>query len=671
MTYGIGIDTGGTYTDAVIYDFESGKVLAKGKSPTTHDELSVGIGNALDMLPRELAEKAELVSISTTLATNACVEKKGGRGKLVLVGTDRATLERVGADKKYGLEYSDVLCVEAKASYDGRVAEQPDWDKVITENEDFFREADSLCVAGLNSLRNGGVTEKSCRDALTAKYPVPFIMASELATGLNIMERGATALLNSRLLPVVDKFMQAVSGALALRGLSAKQMTVRSDGSLMSDAFARQRPVETILSGPAASVMGCRALADSDDCLIVDMGGTTTDIAVVKGGAPQMSGGISIGGWRTQIKGVYIDTFGLGGDTRVYMNEGRLVLDTRRVEPLCVAAAKWPQVKAELERLMPNMRRHTRQLHEFLYLVRTPEDPGKYTAAEQRLIAALSDGPQMIGGGRLEAYGKDSERLEREGIVMRCGLTPTDIMHIRGDYGVFDAEASATAAHCFLRALMDYDDTAEDMDRLCGDIYDMVKSRLFENICRVFIETAYPDIFRNGIDAGLKAVISRKWENRNADANDIFFELMPFTKAALIGTGAPTHIFLPDVAKALGVKCIIPENSEVANAVGAVVADISAQAAVLLNGEYATDGSYRIILTAPGIREIAPDMEQAVQRAGEIASVLAEAEARRRGALGQLQTAVTVNTRRSTDKEGSVVELGTEVTAKAVGRVEI
>lgn len=99
MAYGIGIDTGGTYTDAVIYDFDTGKILAKGKSPTTHHELSIGIGGALDMLPSDLLGRAELVSLSTTLATNACVENKGGRAGLLLVGTERRTLERVGADK--------------------------------------------------------------------------------------------------------------------------------------------------------------------------------------------------------------------------------------------------------------------------------------------------------------------------------------------------------------------------------------------------------------------------------------------------------------------------------------------------------------------------------------------------------------------------------------------
>ena len=666
MAYGIGIDTGGTYTDAVVYDFDTKKVLAKGKSPTTHENLMLGIGGALDMLPMELLKKASVVSLSTTLATNACVENKGGRAKLVLVGTEKSTMERVGADKKYGLKYDDVLCVETRTSYDGRTAEQPDWDSVIAENEKFFGEAEALCVAGLNSLRNGGANEKSARDAITAKYHVPFIMASELATELNIMERGATALLNARLLPVIHKFMEAVSRALEERGLKAQQMIVRSDGSLMTDEIARMRPVETIVSGPAASVMGTRALSDCGDCLVVDMGGTTTDISVVRGGIPDMSSGISIGGWRTQIKGVYIDTFGLGGDTRVFMSERHLRLDSRRVEPICAAAVKWPKIKDDIKNLLEWVRPHTRQLHEFLYLMRVPERLDKYTPGEIKLIEQLKDGPQMIGGGKLDNYGKDSERLETEGIVMRCGLTPTDIMHIRGDYSVFDTEASVLAARCFLRSLLGYEDGDESMARLCEAVYDMVKRRLFENIARVFIVSAYPNACRKGIGEQLSGIIAHMWENRGCGAG--FFSLKPDTDAALIGTGAPTHIFLPDVAKALGVKCIIPDNSEVANAVGAVAADINACVTLNIRAEYTYEGNRRFIITGPGVRSETAKYEEAIEEASREAERMASEEARRRGALGEISVTSSIDEHHGADRDGSLINLGTDVIARATGR---
>ena len=669
MAYGIGIDTGGTYTDAVIYDFDTRTVLAAGKSPTTRQDLSLGIGQALDTLPAELLRRAEVVALSTTLATNACVEDKGGRARLVMMGTTLDTLKWVGADKKYGLNYGDVLCLNTRGSFDGAVVEHPDWDAVMAENDDFLRQAEALGVVELYAMHNGGVCEAAARDALTSRYHVPLVMASELVSGLNIMERGATALLNARLLPVVEQFIRAVDRALTARGLGALRVVVRSDGSLMVDELARSRPVETILSGPAASVIGCRALADCDNALIVDMGGTTTDISILRDGAPQMTGGIRIGGWRTQIRGVFIDTFGLGGDTRVCISDHQLTLDTRRVEPLCVAAAKWPQIRQGLQTLLAQTRTHTKPLHEFLYLVHAPAHPEHYTEAERTLIDALAAGPQMIGGDALNMYRLDSERLEREGVVMRCGLTSTDIMHIRGDYTGFDAEASRMAARYFLRTLPDKADTPEDMTAFCDQVNELVERRLFENVARVFVESAYPDICKDGLDSQLQALIARKWAQRNEPENDGFFNLKLDASAALVGIGAPIHLFLPEVARALGVRCVIPEHSSVANAIGAVVADVSARATVEIRSGFGPDGQFAYTIHASDRMERYEDYGQAVEAAGAAAKQLAIEEARRRGALGELSVEAQVDPHRGRDRHGAEVDLGTTVTTCASGRL--
>ena len=104
MKIGIGSDTGGTYTDAVIYQFETKQVLSAAKALTTKNDLSVGIVNALSKLDRALLPQAEVAALSTTLATNACVEGKGGRAKLLFLGLDGETIRRVGG--KYGLDGS-------------------------------------------------------------------------------------------------------------------------------------------------------------------------------------------------------------------------------------------------------------------------------------------------------------------------------------------------------------------------------------------------------------------------------------------------------------------------------------------------------------------------------------------------------------------------------------
>jgi len=670
LGYAIGIDTGGTYTDAVIYDFTEGKVIAKSKSPTTRHNLEIGIGKALDMLPEELVKQAESVALSTTLATNACVEKKGGRARLVLMGTTRRTLEWIGADKKYGFSHDDVLCLDTKSSYDGKIVDHPDWPAVMAEHESFFNEAEALSVAELNALHNGAVCETTAKTHLKERFGVPVVAASELVSEMNVVERGATALLNARLLPVVDDFMKAVGQALKRRGVSVEQMIVRSDGSLMGSELARIRPVETILSGPAASVRGSRALADCENCLIVDMGGTTTDISVVRGGTPQMTGGISIGGCRTQIKGVFIDTFGLGGDTRIYLKDGQLTLDTRRVEPICFAAFKWPQIKEELKKLLRKPLLHTKPLHEFLYLVNRPENDARYSDAERRLMDTLADGPQMIGGDVLDMYSLDSERLESAGIVMRCGFTPTDAMHIAGDYNCFDAEASRLAALYFRRVLPEYENVEAGERAFCETVYDLVKRRLFENIARVFIEAAYPSMCRNELGDQLKKLIAEKWERRSEPKDEQFFELALNVSAPLIGLGAPTHIFLPDVAKALGTSCIIPDHSEVANAVGAAVAEISVQVSAEIRPDYSQDGIDGFTVHAFDLNEYCESYEAAVETARAAVEKLAEAEARRRGAVGNLEISTEIQARHSRSREGIQIDLGTFVAATATLKTE-
>ena len=243
----------------------------------------------------------------------------------------------------------------------------------------------------------------------------------------------------------------------------------------------------------------------------------------------------------------------------------------------------------------------------------------------------------------------------------RLGLIPVILMVI-GAAALF-----VLAARYFLRALPYYRDDDASMNALCEEIYELVKRRMFENIARVFVEAAYPEIRKSGIDAQLKLIIDRKWKLRNEAAENTFFDFGLNAAATLIGTGAPTHIFLPDVAKALGARCVIPEHSEVANAVGAVVADVAAQASVEVRTSLEGLDGYTIL--SSGVREDYEEFDQAVAAASEIAKKHAIEEARRRGALGELHVDVKVNTRTAYDRAGSELDLGTTVVARATGRM--
>lgn len=369
----IGIDTGGTCTDAVVYDTEARQVLSYGKTLTTKQDLKEGILKALKALAPEAVAKASCISLSTTLATNACVEGKGGRAKLVFIGVKPAVVEKMAGE--YGLpDVSEICFLEgdaarlargsagsagsagsvtsagsagsvsfagsagsvSSAGFDGS-AGTPDWEGFRRHVARDFGVYDSAAVVQINPKYNDGAFERQAEAIISEVLDIPCVRGYDLYQEINVQKRGATALLNARLLPVMRCFFDSVDRSLTEMGLELPIQVVKSDGSIMSRDYALRRPVETLLCGPAASVIGALELCHEKedlDALIVDIGGTTSDVALVQGGVPVSSqSGINIGGWKTLVKGITIDTFALGGDTAVAWGENGLFLDRRRAVP--------------------------------------------------------------------------------------------------------------------------------------------------------------------------------------------------------------------------------------------------------------------------------------------------------------------------------------------------
>ena len=668
----IGIDTGGTYTDAVVCDIRTGQVLAKGKVPTTASDLLVCISEAFRCLPEELVQKAELIVLSTTLATNACVENKGGLAKLVLLGTTKDVMMRIDAAKNYGIKSDTVLCIDSSSSFDGRIVDEPDWEKLIEDNLDWFSDAEALSIAEIYARQNGAVCEKNAKPIFENRFGVPVIAAHEIANDLNVMERGATSLLNARLLPIICKLIDSVSSTLDKRGISTKSFAVRSDGSMMSNDLLLTRPVETILSGPAASVLGGCRLADEKDCLIIDMGGTTTDISIVKSGTPKMADkGVRIAGWSTQVKGLYVDTFALGGDSAFRIEDGELVLKNRRVEPVSFAAQKHPEIIGDLLKLSNSEKHHLRDFHEFLYLTKMPEDLSKYTKAEIHLMHTLQSGCRMIDTFKesegIDKYRLNSERLESQAIVMRCGMTPTDIMHIKGDFTQYNSEAAELLAKYFAfelsgKKMMKFVD-AGDIAAFADRAYDTVQKKLYDNVVRVLLADKFPKIFNDGLTNQVQALVDASWvSGKLPDFLVGNFE----TSATLVGVGAPTHIFLPKVAEILGTRCIIPEHAEVANAVGAALADITVKKTVEVHRILEQDGIYYFHVYAPGGSSRFRRLEEARDKALEQVEIEAIKEARMRGAIGQLSAKTFLT---PDENDPSPIFLGLIATAIVTGRI--
>jgi N-methylhydantoinase A/oxoprolinase/acetone carboxylase beta subunit len=661
-TCGIGIDTGGTYTDAVVYDFETRKILDSSKALTTRDDLSRGILEALDQLDPQLLQRAGMVALSTTLATNACVEGKGGRAKLLFIGIDKKTVDWVG--REAGLTDPEVIwCLDARTSIDGRVCEAPDWEQFLKDSEDWFRDADALAVVALNASSNGAVLEKEALSAIEARHPIPVIAGHELFSDLDAIKRGASALLNGRLIPVLAEFLEAIRRSLKARNLDVPVAIVRSDGSLMSERFTGVRPVETILCGPAASIVGGQALSGEREAVIVDMGGTTTDIALIRdGNAVKATSGILIGAWHTFVKGVYVETLGLGGDSAVRLDKsGALTIESRRVIPLSMAASRWPGVKPSLQKLLSAREKHSLPLHEFFALVKDIEGNPGFSEEEKRFCRALQDGPLIYEDaaralGR-DLYSLDVQRLEREGVVIRAGLTPTDVMHLRGDFAAFDREVALLGAQFV-------SNSAGTNPAALGDwVYGEIKRKLYLSIAGMLIREDMPSFHKAGVGQGLTRFLNRAWQMSKSPSGGTRFQVL--TDSTLVGVGAPIHLFLPDVARALGAKCAVPKLAGVANALGAVAGNVAAESAAIIRPW--NEGLFQVLGTRESVE--AENLEEATRLAREIAERGARLEAARRGAAGELVVRFEEKPLVSQTGYGSDVFIEAKVTATAIGKL--
>lgn len=669
---GIGIDTGGTYTDAVVYDLDKKQLLSSGKSLTTKENLETGILNAIGKLSPKHIYQADFIALSTTLATNACVEGKGGRAKLMLIGVNPASVNSVLAS--YGLPSpAEIYFLAGDPAIPG---DTPDWDAFSRDIPTHFAGYDSVAIVQIHPKRNSGEYEKKAYELLTQKLPIPCILGYELFHDPNVLRRGTSALLNARLLPVMENFFVSIEHALKKLELTLPIVVVRSDGSLMSREFACKRPVETLLCGPAASILGSIELTEEKNGIVVDMGGTTSDISIFKDNIPvTVKDGIQIGNWKTFVKGLYVDTFGLGGDSAVRYPNKCLCLDNQRVIPLCNLATQYPSVLPQLEELNAAERRHTHFLHEFYVLVKKPVSYHLYTKEELAFCKALEDGPLILEKAAAtigqDIYTFNMSRLENEGIVMRSGLTPTDVMHLRGDFDAFDTEASRLGAAFVCRSL------ELTLEEFCTQVYSLVRQKLYVNLGRILLQFEDSELYRTMGREAVEALLAKSYGQAIHGVHPTLFQAGIQTDFSLIGIGAPIHLFVKDVAKLLGTNGIVPNEAPVANALGAVSGNVIANFTIDIEPVTNAGGIYAYrIVTEEGILTfggddpdtLAQDLEEARQAAIREASKEASKEARKRGAKGEL--AVSYKTEKHMAAlEGSELFLKESVTAKAVGKI--
>jgi N-methylhydantoinase A/oxoprolinase/acetone carboxylase beta subunit len=574
--YGIGIDTGGTYTDSVIVELSSGTVASKAKALTSHGHLGTGIENSLSQLDQKLFRQVGLVALSTTLATNSVVEGKGARVGLFMAVPNPQTFQLPAA-----LPCEQVAVISGAHNHRGEMT-VPLAADATDQIERLAHEIDAYAVSSYYSIYNAE-HEIALRKLISELTGKPTICAHELSGKVGMVERATTAVLNARLLPVIRELLGAVEEILIKMDIHAPLMVVKGDGSMMSSDACRSRPVETILSGPAASISGACRLSGIKDALVLDMGGTTTDIAVVKEGRAKVSDeGARVGSWLTRVQAVDMWTLGLGGDSQLRTEPGgRLHIGPGRVVPLSLAGTTCKDLSTHLELLLEMPPGQLTPEH-YTYFTLHKKNAVSLSALERQLLSELEGKVLSLHDirQRISPF-VETEKLLKLGLIIEVGFTPTDLLHCTGQCTVWDRSAAEAGLQLLARQA---GLTGEEMKKT-------IRCELNVALAGGIVAKALQE------DPGIASV----WNNSLHSLLESLLRLdgkLPISvnfplQLVLVAVGAPAHAYLPSVAEKLSCRLVIPPHAEVANAYGAVTGKVVETASAIIRP--ATPDGYIVI----------------------------------------------------------------------------
>ncbi len=664
MAYFLGVDTGGTYTDAVVVDEAADRVIGTAKSLTTREDLALGIGLAVDAALLDAGVAAAdiaLVSLSTTLATNALVEGQGGRVALIFIGFDSGDLERAGLTE--AMKGDPVIVIPGGHDHTGKERSPLDLAALEATVADIGPSVMGFAVAAHFATRNPG-HETAARDLIRRVTGRPVTCSHELSAQLNGPKRALTAVLNARLIGMIERLVAASERHLSHIGIAAPLMVVRGDGALISAAMVRERPIETILSGPAASIVGARWLTGAQDALVSDIGGTTTDIALLRDGLPEIDPlGARVGGFRTMVEAVAMRTTGLGGDSEVHLITdgltGGLRLGPRRMIPISLLAQDHGDMVREA--LDKALLLDVVGEHDGRFVVPMSGQTAGISAREAQILARLT-APMPLGAvltSRLEIAALD--RLVARGLVMIAGVTPSDASHVLGRLDAWDGIAAEKAVQLLARRRNGRGDRfAADAEGLAQAIIDQLTQQTVDCL----LEAAFgedPAFVAEQPEVMARHPLLRAGLDRHSGVVQLTARL----GVSVIGLGASAPSYYGAVGERLGCTMILPGHAGVANAIGAVVGQVSQRATGLVSSA----GEGRFVAHFPDRLAQYSDRDQALDAME--AALITEAASRARAA-GAEDTRITIHRDiREASVEGRSMFIEATLTATASGRPRV
>ncbi len=585
--YLVGIDTGGTYTDAAIINFAQHKIVASAKALTTKGDLAIGVNEALTAALGQMKgaiapDQIKLVSVSTTLATNAVVEGHGSAVGVILIGFDAAMVAKTGIAKAF----PGIAILVAQGGHDHNGEERLPLDVAAIENFVKLNASDvsAFAIAASFAVRNAG-HEKKAREIVAQLSEKPSTLSSELSSALDAPRRALTAVLNARLISRVTQLISAVRRAMIEQGIDCPLTIVKGDGALASADAIAARPIETVLSGPAASLIGAKWLSGLDDFIMSDMGGTTTDIGILENGRPRVAEqGAEVGGWRTMVKAIDVKTIGLGGDSEIHVAfDGALSVGPQRAVPVSLIGQKFPEVLAMLEADLADNDGGSMHGRFILKPFGTTGllDIAGLNAREEELLAMVQDRPlplrklsQTSGGQRAIAS------LRKKGLIQFSAFTPSDASHVLGLQDNWSNEAAWLAARLMTRFKDMKAPTDERVQEFCRSVWDKTVALTSRVILDAALgEAVQAEVLFNSVSSGL------------GQKGLVKVSLSPVVP--IVAVGGPVKVYYPEVGRRLNCDVVFAPHCDVANAVGAAAGMITHSVTVTVDGD--GNGAFRVL----------------------------------------------------------------------------
>lgn len=552
MSLTLGIDTGGTFTDIVVWDTVKKRVLRKAKAFTTHHDLTIGINECLRGLDQAMLETLSAVHLSTTLTVNAILEDRLSKVGLIVIGAHLP--KKLPIAEKYELVRYHYRSSQNQFAIDNGTSQH------IAQlfNETCPIVMVSACGTSYCDLEIAAAM--GFRERLRSQV----ICCSSISLEPDFYQRTLNAVTTMGLKPIITQWIASMENTIRQHDIKAPIKILTNTGDLLSLNQAAKNPLATMMSGPAASFMGSQCLTQEKDYLLLDMGGTSLDITKVTNRNTRFSkADTPVGRYAFHIHTLDLQSFGTGGDSQIKLDAlGNLTVGPQKVTPLCVLGSKYPYLANELDKYrLPEDYDLCTASESDCFFINQNVSAFMLRKEEKRIIDLLTERAHSLFF-LADYFDTDADALHldtlvEKGYVARASLTPTDILHAEGSFQRWDAGISKVGLSLLAER------TQCGPDAFIKKVKERVTNQLVF-FCMQSIAGFEQKSFRFSDSKATMYLIEKYLHDKQGITRSDFSIQKP-----IVGLGAPAKAWLPAVAKKLHARLLLPDDGDVACAIGA------------------------------------------------------------------------------------------------------